>query len=146
MNLRKAIEIAVEAHKNQVDKVGMPYVLHLFSVMNRCKTEIEKICAVLHDLIEDTPWTAEDLKAEGFSEEIIHTVLCLTKIEGETTEVYLQKVKSDQRATQIKIYDLEDNMDVRRMEEVLENDRLRLNRYLKIYRELTNFINSNELP
>ena len=68
--LEKAIQIALEAHKGQTDKAGAPYLLHLIRVMNAGQTEDEKICGILHDLVEDTPWTFEDLRREGFSEEV----------------------------------------------------------------------------
>jgi len=60
--LEKAIQIALEAHKGQTDKAGAPYLLHLIRVMNAGQTENEKICGILHDLVEDTPWTFEDLR------------------------------------------------------------------------------------
>jgi (p)ppGpp synthase/HD superfamily hydrolase len=69
--LARAIEIAVSAHKGQKDKSGAEYILHPLRVMERGKTEIEKICGVLHDVIEDSDWTFEALENEGFSPEII---------------------------------------------------------------------------
>ena len=72
--LEKAIQIAFEAHQGQTDKAGSPYILHLIRVMNAGQTDNEKICGILHDLVEDTKWTFEDLKKEGFSEEIINAL------------------------------------------------------------------------
>jgi (p)ppGpp synthase/HD superfamily hydrolase len=76
--LDKAIKIATEAHSNQKDKFGQPYLLHLMRVSLRGKNEHEKICGILHDLVEDTDWTFEKLEKEGFSAEIIAALKCVT--------------------------------------------------------------------
>ncbi|MEJ5306660.1 MAG: hypothetical protein WHV63_12105, partial [Ignavibacteria bacterium] len=77
--LEKALEIAINAHKGQKDKAGMEYILHPIRVMLRGETEIEKICGILHDVIEDSNLTFEDLRNEGFSEEVISVLKLLTK-------------------------------------------------------------------
>ena len=77
--LERAIEIAVEAHKGQVDKGGSPYILHPFRVMMSVDLELEKIVAVLHDVVEDSNWTFEALLAEGFSIEVIEALKSVTK-------------------------------------------------------------------
>lgn len=77
--LNKAIIIAAQAHEGQLDKCGEPYILHPLRVMLKMHTEVERICAVLHDVVEDTNITLEDLRGEGFSEEIIGILDCLTK-------------------------------------------------------------------
>lgn len=79
MNLERAIEIAVSAHKGQVDKAGRPYVMHVFQVMLSGKTDEERIVGVLHDVVEDTPWTFEMLEKEGFSKTILEALRCVTK-------------------------------------------------------------------
>jgi (p)ppGpp synthase/HD superfamily hydrolase len=99
--LEKAIAIAVEAHRGQKDKSGAPCILHPLRVMTRVTTEDEQIVAILHDVVEDTPWTFEKLAAEGFPQHILRT-------------------------------------NVRRLSEVTEKDRERLNRYLTAYRRLLN--------
>ena len=137
--LQRAIEIAIEAHKGQTDKVGKPYILHLFQVMAKGKGEDEKITALLHDVVEDTPWTLEKLEAEGFSHKIIQALDCLTKREGESYEEFIERVKSNPLAIKVKINDLEDNMDIRRLCELSDNDVNRLNKYIKAYRELVNY-------
>jgi (p)ppGpp synthase/HD superfamily hydrolase len=135
--LERAIEIAVQAHKGQIDKAKMPYVTHLFSVMNRGQSLNEKIVGVLHDLIEDTSWTLEMLRNEGFSEEIIEAVRCITKLSDEEDySVYLNRVKSNPLALRVKLHDLQDNMNILRMEKLTEKDMIRLNKYLKTYRIL----------
>jgi (p)ppGpp synthase/HD superfamily hydrolase len=77
--LARAIEIAASAHATQVDKGGAPYVLHPLRMMMKQTTEAAMIAAVLHDVVEDTPWTLERLRAEGFSEDVLEAVAGLTK-------------------------------------------------------------------
>jgi (p)ppGpp synthase/HD superfamily hydrolase len=139
MNLQRAIEIAIEAHKGQTDKAGKPYILHIFQVMARGKSEDEKITSLLHDVVEDTAWTLEKLEAEGFSMKIIQALDSLTKREGESYEAFIERVKENPLAIKVKINDLEDNMDIRRLRQVSDNDTERLNKYLKAYRELVNY-------
>lgn len=77
--LERAIQIATEAHKGQFDKAGREYIGHPIRVMEMGKTEDEKIVGVLHDVIEDSDWTFERLEAEGFSQEVINALRCVTK-------------------------------------------------------------------
>lgn len=135
--LKKAIEIAVMAHAGQTDKNGQPYVGHLFRVMSAGRTIEEKIVGVLHDLLEDTEWTKEMLIEEQFPGNIISAIQCLTKIEGEYYSVYLDRVKSNKLALLVKINDLTDNMDIKRLREIKPDDVVRLNRYINTYRMLS---------
>ena len=134
--LVKAIQIAVSAHKEQVDKSGQPYILHLIRVMDAGETEQEKICGVLHDLVEDTDWTFEKLENEGFSEEIISALKCVTKQENEAYDVFISRIKENPLAIKVKLNDLRDNMDITRLVYITEKDTERLNKYLKAYQEL----------
>jgi len=134
--LQRAIEIAVSAHKGQLDKNGAPYVEHVFRVMHFGKTPNEKIVGVLHDLIEDTSWTFTDLSNEGFSNEVISALKCLTKENNEDYSAFINRVKVNQLAIRVKIYDLEDNLNIRRLKEISVKDMNRLNKYLKAYTEL----------
>ena len=90
MNLEKAILMATTAHQGQVDKAGAPYILHPLRVMFGCKTENEQICAVLHDVIEDTDITLEDLRAAGFKEEVIIALDALTKHKNEDYDDFIE--------------------------------------------------------
>ena len=134
--LEKAIQIASEAHIGQVDKAGQLYILHLIRVMNAGQTESEKICGVLHDLVEDTHWTFADLKKEGFSEEILNALQCVTKEVGEDYEHFIVRVKGNLLAVRVKLNDLKDNMDITRLSSIREEDMKRLNKYLKAYHSL----------
>lgn len=139
MNLiAKAVKIAERAHADQVDKMGAPYVLHVMRVMLRGQTDDEKICGVLHDVMEDTPITFDDLKKEGFPDHIIAALRCLTKTsDTENYDDFIARVKTNPLAVRVKLNDLEDNMDIRRLASIGEKEAARLNKYLKAYRELT---------
>lgn len=135
--IEKAIEIAISAHKGQKDKSGAEYILHPLRVMERGKTEIEKICGVLHDVVEDSKWSFEMIKNEGFSEEVISVLRCVTKYsEEEDYESFIKRVSQNPVATEVKINDLLDNMDITRFKQINELDLKRLNKYLKAYWKL----------
>ena len=136
--LQRAIEIATEAHKGQFDKSGKDYIGHLLRVMEMGKTEDEKIVGVLHDVIEDTHWTFDMLEAEGFSREIITALKCVTKIsENENYDDFIDRVRKNPLAVAVKINDLSDNMDIRRLPYLSDKDVKRLKKYLKAYKRLT---------
>jgi (p)ppGpp synthase/HD superfamily hydrolase len=135
--LERAIEIATEAHKGQYDKAGNDYIGHPLRVMDMCRTEEEKIVGVLHDVVEDTEWTFAQLAAEGFSQEVIDALQCVTKLsENENYDDFIERVKKNPLATAVKINDLSDNMDIRRLPYLSDKDVKRLKKYLKAYKKL----------
>jgi (p)ppGpp synthase/HD superfamily hydrolase len=135
--LAKAVTIALEAHKGATDKAGMPYAGHIMRVMQAGRTIDEKIVGVLHDIVEDTPWTFEALLAEGFPAHIVDALRCITKLhDDEPYEEFIQRVKSNPLAVAVKINDLTDNMDIRRLSELTDKDVQRLRKYLQAYRLL----------
>ena len=135
--LAKAVTIALEAHKDATDKAGMPYAGHVMRVMQAGRTIDEKIVGVLHDIVEDTPWTFEALLAEGFPAYIVDALRCVTKIsDDEPYEQFIERVKTNPLAVAVKINDLTDNMDIRRLADITDKDVSRLRKYLKAYREL----------
>ena len=134
--LIKAIDIAVECHSGQKDRAGEPYIQHPLRMMMKMKTAEEKITAVLHDVVEDSSITINDLRKEGFTENILKAVDALTKRKGESYKTSIERVKKNPLAVKVKIADLEDNMDIRRLKRITEDDRKRLNRYLKYFREI----------
>ncbi len=137
--LEKALRIAINAHKGQKDKSGADYIFHPIRVMERGDTEIEKICGLLHDVVEDSDLTFEGLKNEGFSDEVISVLKCLTKTsENEDYDNFIDRVIQNPIAIKVKINDLLDNMDVTRLKELNEGDMKRLNKYLKAYWKLKN--------
>jgi (p)ppGpp synthase/HD superfamily hydrolase len=139
--LNRAIEIATRSHEGATDKYGAAYINHVTRVMNMGESDNEKIVGVLHDVIEDTNWTIEDLEKEGFSIEVIDALKCVTKTsEDEDYQEFIDRVKINPLAVKVKLNDLRDNMDIKRMPEVLESDIKRLNKYLSAYNELLNSI------
>lgn len=136
--LEKAIFIATQAHaaKGQKDKAGAPYILHPLRMMLRMTTPAEMMAAVLHDVVEDTDWTLDALRREGFPTEVIAALDCLTKRAGEPYEEFIARIAPNDIARRVKLADLEDNMDVKRMTQVTERDILRLNKYLRHWHAL----------
>ena len=134
--LEKAIEIAVRAHHAQKDRYGAPYILHPLRVMGRLETVAERIVGVLHDVVEDTTWTFADLAREGFPSSILEALQCVTKIEGEDYADFVRRSAGNPLAKRVKLADLEDNMDLRRIPEISEKDRARLQKYVKAWKFL----------
>jgi (p)ppGpp synthase/HD superfamily hydrolase len=134
--LQDAIRLALDAHRGQKDRYGAAYVLHPLRMMNRLTAEPDRIAAVLHDVVEDTTTTGDDLRRQGFGEEIIAAVECLTKRRGEHYDTYIERCKGNPIARRVKLADLEDNLDLRRLDEVKPQDLERLNRYLKAWHYL----------
>jgi hypothetical protein len=110
-----ALRIASEAHSGQADKAGQPYIGHVVRVMGRVDTDVEKMAAALHDVIEDTDATPESLLGQGVPEDVVDAVLALTKRDGETYDDFVLRVGAHPIARQVKIADLADNADPRRM-------------------------------
>lgn len=138
--LRRAIDIAKEAHKGQVDKAGNEYIDHPLRVMAAGHSVSEKIVGILHDVVEDTDWTFERLEAEGFTTEIIEALKCVTKQwEDEPYDAFIERVKTNPLAVAVKINDIADNMDIRRLKELTDKDLKRLQKYHKAYRQLVEY-------
>ena len=127
--LEDAIALAVEAHRGQRDKAGQSYILHPLRVMMRLETDEERTVAILHDVVEDTPWTLERLRAAGYPEAVLSALDALTRRDGETYEAFIERLRPDALARRVKLADLEDNMDVRRLASVTPKDTERLARY-----------------
>ena len=136
--LEKAIAIAVAAHTEQLDKSGAPYILHPLRVMLGVTSEAEQIVAVLHDVVEDTPWTLEQLRAEGFPELLLVALDCVTKRENEDYFDFIGRIKPNPLAVAVKISDLHDNMKLSRIPNPTEKDFQRLKKYEKALAILTN--------
>lgn len=124
-----AIKLMYEKHKDQVDKQGIPYVFHPFIVANSMETEEETIVALLHDVIEDTDTSLEDLKKLGFNDKIIDAIDTLTHKENEDYETYIERIGKNKLATKVKIADLRHNMDITRFASITIP-----NSYLKKYK------------
>ena len=127
----KAYEIAKRAHLGQVDKAGEDYIKHPEKVASFVKTDEEKTVAYLHDVIEDTELTLEDLYECGFSKEVIEAVDIITKKRGEDYQSYLNSVKKNKLARAVKLADLRHNSDLTRLTKVTEKDIERKEKYQK---------------
>jgi (p)ppGpp synthase/HD superfamily hydrolase len=125
----RAASIAAAAHLGQFDKSGAPYVLHPMRLMLRASTPEEQMIAVLHDVVEDTAWTFEQLADEGFPPPVIAALDRLTKREGESYEAFIERIVVDPLASRVKLLDLEDNLDLKRLTRITPADLQRLERY-----------------
>ena len=137
--IEDALEIAVAAHRGQTDRAGQPYVLHPLRLMAQFRDETSQIAAVLHDVVEDSEWTLDDLRTLGFSDEVVTVVDCLTRREGELYEAAIERAAVHPVARRLKLADLEDNLDVRRLDVLTERDRERLDRYRRAWLRLTQY-------
>lgn len=134
--LGKAIALAAQAHQEQLELSGVPYILHPLRMMFAVETEEERMAAILHDVVEDTPWTLEQLRAEGFPPAVIEAVDCLSRRESETYAEFIERAARNPIARRVKLADLEDNMDIRRLPTVDEKDCKRLLKYHRAWRRL----------
>lgn len=141
MNLQRAIEIAVEAHKTDVDKGGNPYILHPLRLMMQMDTEDEKIVAILHDVVEDhgEDWPLEKIKAEGFSSSVIRGLESVTKTPEEERDSgddiyfsFVRRAADDPIGRKVKFADIKDNLDITRLgRDITEKDVARIRKYKK---------------
>ena len=160
MNLQRAIEIAVEAHKGQLDKAGNLYVLHPLRVMMNLDTEDEKIVGVLHDVVEDCEgWTWDRLRSEGFSEKIIDALQSVSKTPDEEVEfsrlketgsedavrqhyfAFVRRAAANEIGRKVKAADIKANLDISRIKTLSNEDMIRLRRY----EEALNILGNSEI-
>lgn len=127
--LERAIAIAAQAHAGQTDKAGAPYILHPLRMMLTLETEAERIVAVLHDVVEDTPVTLDDLRAERFTDEILAALESVTKRDGEDYEAFVLRAGQNPIGRRVKLADLRDNSDISRIPAPTEKDYGRLEKY-----------------
>lgn len=129
--LERAAKICLSVHAEQRDKAGKAYFMHPFRVAMNCDTDEEKIVALLHDIVEDGDIDKDFLLAQGFSHEIINAILSLTRREEETYNEFIKRVALNPLARRIKIKDLEDNLNIKRLGDLQEDDFARCQKYLK---------------
>lgn len=129
--LEKALSIALQAHKGQQDKAGKPYILHVLRVMMAVNKTDEKIVALLHDAIEDSNITFQDLEKESFPQFVIEAVKLLTKTNHQDYIEYIRNIQKNEIAKSVKISDLNDNMNLKRIKQLSDKDRLRMEKYKK---------------
>ena len=136
--VKRAQSLAAKVHASQKDKGGNPYMNHIEEVAARMKSVEAKTVAYLHDVLEDTATTEDDLKKEGFPTEIIEAVKTLTKDEDETYEEFIKRVGKNPLATKVKLSDLANNMDISRIPNPSEKDHERIEKYRKAAEYLKN--------
>ena len=130
--LEKAIALAATQHAGQLDKGGQPYILHPLRLMLQFSNPTLQIIAVLHDILEDTATTAEDLKELGFSAEIIKAIQALTKQTRESRLEAAKRTALNPLATQVKYVDVLDNMNLSRIKNPTARDFARLEEYKEV--------------
>ncbi len=136
--LEDAVAIAALAHRGQRDKAGAPYLLHPLRLLLRMDSELVMMAAVLHDVVEDTTWTLEQLREAGFPEAVLAAVDCLTRRSQESYDAFIDRASQHPIARQVKIADLEDNMNLQRLAHITPKDLARLEKYHRAWRRLTN--------
>jgi (p)ppGpp synthase/HD superfamily hydrolase len=134
--IEKSLHIALRAYAGKTDKAGRAYIHHPLRVMAKMKTDLEMSVALLHDVIEDSDITAEQLLAEGIPVEVVEAVVCLSKNENESYQDFVARAKKNKLAAKIKIADIEDNIDVLRLNSLDEYDLARIKKYHSAWRFL----------
>lgn len=129
--INEAFEIALKAHEDQIDKAGQPYINHPIHVAVGVESDEEKAVALLHDVVEDSSVSLDDLRAQGLPEAVVEAVGAMTKREGEDYEGYLMRVKSNPIARVVKIADMEHNSDLSRIPNPTAKDWARVDKYKK---------------
>ena len=128
---KKALKLCFEAHKEQTDKSGMPYVFHPFHLAEQMKTEETTIVALLHDLVEDTDYTIDDLINMGFNKTVTDAIALMTHTDGIDYMDYVRMIKKNPIAKTVKLADLTHNSDLSRLDAVDEKALKRREKYLK---------------
>jgi (p)ppGpp synthase/HD superfamily hydrolase len=137
MMTKKAMKVAFEAHKNQTDKTGLPYIYHPVHLAEQMTDEVTTCAALLHDVAEDTDITLEALAEMGFDSEILAILRLLTHDEAVPYMEYVRKIKTNPLAVQVKLADLRHNSDLTRLDEVDEKALRRVEKYREAIKILT---------
>jgi hypothetical protein len=145
--IEKALQIAAQAHEGQRDKQGMPYILHPLRVMAGVTGEEAQIVAILHDVIEGTTITIDDLREAGFSRRVLTAMLCITHRKSQSYATYVIGCKGNEIARQVKLSDLVDNTRLDRTPfrpDKIDRDLTRIRRYFLSYKFLTDQISEEQ--
>ncbi len=128
---KKALKLCFDAHKDQTDKSGLPYVFHPFHLAEQMETEETTITALLHDVVEDTPYTIGDLRELGFPESVLAAIALMTHDEETPYLDYVARLKDNPIARAVKLADLRHNSDLSRLDTVDEKALARVEKYQK---------------
>lgn len=134
--LEKAIRVAAKTHRGQKDRFKKPFVLHVLRVIGRGNSLEEQVLGALHDVVERSEVTIEELRLKGYPERVLLALDHISRREGETYEAYIERVELNNLATRVKIHDLADKMDISKIERISDDDRKRFNRQLRAYHKL----------
>ena len=129
---KTALKLCFEAHKDQTDKSGLPYVFHPFHLAEQMPDEKTTVVALLHDVIEDTDYTLDDMKNMGFSDDILSAIALMTHDDGVPYMEYVALIKKNPIAKMVKLADLRHNSDMSRLDKVTAHDRERAEKYKKL--------------
>ena len=135
---KAALKLCFEAHKDQTDKSGMPYVFHPFHLAEQMKDEDTTVVALLHDVIEDTDYTVDDLDDMGFSERVISAIELMTHDDEVPYMEYVAEIKKNPIAREVKLADLRHNSDVTRLDVITPWDEKRAKKYAEAIKLLEN--------
>jgi (p)ppGpp synthase/HD superfamily hydrolase len=144
--LEEAIVLAAKAHAGAKDKAGAPYILHPLRVMLRLHDDVERMVAVLHDVVEDTDWTLEGLLEAGFSETVVRAVERLTRRPEEPYDAFIRRAAEDPLSLRVKVADLEDNLDLTRLTRPTRRNQERLAKYREALRYLKGVEGQGNVP
>ena len=136
-----ALKLCFEAHKDQIDKSGIPYVFHPFHLAEQMADENTTIVALLHDVIEDTEYTLDDLRKFGFAEDVLSAISLMTHADDVPYMEYVVKIKTNPIAKAVKLADLKHNSDMSRLDRITQTDEERAKKYKQAIELLEN---SNE--
>jgi len=138
--IEKSLDIALRVHTGQKDRSGKTYILHPLRLMNRMESDEEMAVALLHDVIEDSEMSEQDLLNEGIPTKVVEAVKCLTKGSGEDYDEFISRVSKNELASEIKIVDIEDNINILRLKTLSEKDLERIAKYHRAWNKLQNII------
>lgn len=142
--LNKALRTAISAHEEQPDKAGKPYILHPLRVMLQFDDVNSQIAALLHDVVEDSSITFEDLEKDGYPTEVLAALHCLTKTKGEDYDEFISRVLTNPLACRVKLADLLDNSDLNRLTTVGPEDLDRVAKYARALTRIRQHLSINE--
>ncbi len=142
--LERAIAIAAKAHEGQVDKAGVPYIIHPLRVMLRVTSIEERIAAVLHDVIEDSDVSIDMLRNEGFSKSVLSAIESLTRRPGEDYDAFIQRAAADPVGRKVKLADLAENSDLSRIPAPTDKDLERVEKYRRAIDKITSLSSSRK--
>lgn len=128
---KMAMKLCFQAHKDQTDKSGIPYVFHPIHLAEQMKDEDTTVVALLHDVVEDTHYTIDNLAAMGFNDRILDAIQLMTHDDDVPYMDYVEKIKENPIAKAVKLADLAHNSDITRLDAIDEKAKARVEKYAR---------------